>query len=452
MTDDADQTIEHRELPRPGERGWSSTGWPDSAGQRQPDRAAAPTPPDWADRSIADPAPPERFVLYPPEADAGVDGAVTDQDPTVPSSVPDKTKRIEWSTASTASTSSAPSSSSVPSSAAAEDAGTERSLRDRLDAVADRVAGAASVERLDDSFSLRRLFANSFRRRPQADVEAELMVGTAVTTPPLSTVTAEWPQPWLFARTLLATGVVFALFLAGWTVFGAITLLPGLIIVGSFAMPVTALLFFFEVNLPKNVSVVAVLRMVFLGGTASLLFSLLGFELFDFPWLGAMVAGLIEEPAKLLAVVLVARRVQHRFVLNGMLFGAAIGAGFAAFESAGYALVAALFALDNGDVIDNIVLRGLLSPFGHVVWTAITAGALWRVKGSQPLRIEHLRDPRFWRVMVLAVALHTAWSSPIPSLFYVKFAVLGAAAWLVCFSLLQEGIGQVREEQGRVGP
>ncbi len=313
------------------------------------------------------------------------------------------------------------------------------------------MTGAASVERLDESFSLRHLFANSFRRRPQADVEAELMVGTAATTPSLSAVKAEWPQPWLFARTLLATAVVFGLFFVGWMVFGAITLLPGLIIVGSFAMPVTVLLFFFEINVVRNVSVVAVLRMVFLGGTASLLFSLVGFELFDFPWLGAMVAGLIEEPAKLLAVVLVARQAQHRFMLNGMLFGAAIGAGFAAFESAGYALVAALFALDNGDVIDNIVLRGLLAPFGQVVWTAITAGALWRVKGSEPLKTEHLKDPRFWRVMILVVALHTIWNSPIPDLLYAKYAVLGALAWLVCFSLLQEGIGQVRDEQRRLG-
>lgn len=311
----------------------------------------------------------------------------------------------------------------------------------------ERVSGAARVDRLDESFSLKHLFANSFTRRSQAEVEAELMVGTAVTTPPLSAVKAEWPQPWLFARTLLATGAIFALFLVGWSVFGSITLLPGLIIVGSFAMPTAVLIFFFEVNLPRNVSIVAVLRMVFLGGAASLLFSLLGFELFDFPWLGAMVAGIVEEPAKLLAVVLVARQVQHRFILNGMLFGAAIGAGFAAFESAGYALVAALFALDNGDVVDNIILRGLLSPFGHVVWAAITAGALWRVKGSQPLRVEHLQDARFWRVMLLAMVLHATWNSPMPGFLYVKFVVLGAVAWLVCFSLLQEGIRQVGTEQ-----
>ena len=316
--------------------------------------------------------------------------------------------------------------------------------------MADRLTGAAKVDKLDASFSLRHMFANSFTRRPQEDVERELMVGTAMTTPPLSTVKAEWPQPWLFARTFLSTGAVFAVLFLGWRIFGSITLLPGLIIVGSFAMPAAVLIFFFEANVVRNVSIVAVLRMVFLGGAASLLFSLIGFELFDFPWLGAMIGGLVEEPAKLLAVVLVARQAQHRYILNGMLFGAAVGAGFAAFESAGYALVAALFALDNSDVIDSIVLRGVFSPFAHVVWTALTAGALWRVRDGKPLSAAHLKDPRFWRVMVLAMVLHMIWNSPVPNLLYFKFVLLGGVAWLVCFSLLQEGIAQVKARQAEL--
>ncbi len=321
-------------------------------------------------------------------------------------------------------------------------------MRNRVESMAERLTGAAQVEKLDDSFSLRHLFGNTFNRRTQQDVELELMVGTVRTTPPLASVRAEWPQPWLFARTLLATATIFAMFFAGYSVSDNPNLLPGLIIVGSFAMPVAVLIFFFENNIARNVSIIDVLRMVFLGGTASLLFSLIGFSLVDAPWLGAMVAGLVEEPAKLLAVVVVARQARHRFILNGMLFGAAIGAGFAAFESAGFSLVAALLSLDNELLVETILLRGVLSPFGHVVWTAIAAGALWRVKGGDRLRIAHLRDSRFWRVLVLAIVLHTIWNSPIPNLLYLKFLVLGAAAWFVCFSLIQEGISQIRVAQG----
>lgn len=452
-------------LPRPGEVGWSSTTWPDSAGHHRPPRVAPPTPPEWK-KSGGWPPPVSRQAPAPRSSDTPPPAAGPAATPPPPMRPPISKPgpRAEGPTPTTQWNQGWQEQSQPPGSAD-QDQTTEFNaaggranealqadedpvaLRDRLTALANRISGAAKVDNLDASFSLSHLFANTLSRRSQEDIERELMVGTAVTTPPLASVRAEWPQPWLFARTFLGAGAVFALLFVSWTVFQQITLLPGLIIVGSFAMPAAVLIFFFEVNLPRNVSIVAVLRMVFLGGTASLLFSLIGFELFDFPWLGAMVAGLVEEPAKLLAVVLVARQVQHRYILNGMLFGAAIGAGFAAFESAGYALVAALLALDNSDVIDNIVLRGVFSPFGHIVWTSITAGALWRVRDGEPLRLEHLKDQRFWRVLVLAIGLHTIWNSPIPNLLYLKFVLLGALAWLVCFSLLQEGIGQIRTLQ-----
>ncbi len=422
--DDRDRATDPR-LPRPGEAGWSSTGWPDSAGRLRPDRAAPPTPPAWPDdnRRPGEDDTTTRFELPLSDLDPTATGPPP-LPPPAPGTVP-------------------PTGGGGAEPRSADDS----SLRDRLGSIAERVTGAARVERLDDSFSLRHLFGNSLSRRSQTDIERELMVGTSSTTPPLASVRAEWPQPWLFARTLLATSAVFGLFLVGWTVFGAITLLPGLIIVGSFAMPTAVLIFFFEINVARNVSIVDVLRMVFLGGAASLVFSLIGFSLVDAPWLGATVAGIVEEPAKLLAVVLVARQPRHRFILNGALFGAAIGAGFAAFESAGYAMVAALFALDNTEVIDSIILRGVLSPLGHVAWTAMAAAALWRVRDGAPLRLEHVRDPRFWRIMVLAVVLHTAWNSPIPDVLYLKHLLLGGLAWLVCLALLQEGIGQIRRAQ-----
>src|SRR5262249_60599294 len=50
----------------------------------------------------------------------------------------------------------------------------------------------------------------------------------------------------------------------------------------------------------------------------------------------------IEDLAKLIALVLIVRGRRYKYILNGMLFGAAIGAGFACFETAGYAYRTAL--------------------------------------------------------------------------------------------------------------
>src|SRR5687767_14930768 len=62
----------------------------------------------------------------------------------------------------------------------------------------------------------------------------------------------------------------------------------------------------------------------------------------------------------------------------GMVLGATVGLGFAAFESAGYAFNA-LFTTNGLSllaVVETEVLRGILTPIGHGVWTAILGGAL----------------------------------------------------------------------------
>jgi hypothetical protein len=64
---------------------------------------------------------------------------------------------------------------------------------------------------------------------------------------------------------------------------------------------------------------------------------------------------------------------------DGMILGAAVGFGFAAFESAGYAMTALI--TENGvslsDMVTIEVLRGLLAPLGHGLWTGILGGVLF---------------------------------------------------------------------------
>ena len=54
-----------------------------------------------------------------------------------------------------------------------------------------------------------------------------------------------------------------------------------------------------------------------------------------------MLKGVLEETGKALALLVVVGSLRYRWQLNGLLFGAAVGAGFAGFESAGYAFGAA---------------------------------------------------------------------------------------------------------------
>ena len=219
--------------------------------------------------------------------------------------------------------------------------------------------------------------------------------------------------------------------------------------IGTIAVPISALIFFFEINARRNVSLYVIIRLVLLGGITSLIFSLLLFELplTEIKFLGASIAGLIEELGKLMALVVIARSSKYRYKINGLLLGAAIGTGFAIFESMGYAFRALLVTKDKDIMTDIIILRGVLSPFAHIAWTAICGAALWRVKGSRPFSLNMLLDGRFWHLFLVPVILHMIWNTDFTLPYHIKSIILGVVAWIIIFGLTQEGLKEIRKEK-----
>jgi RsiW-degrading membrane proteinase PrsW (M82 family) len=319
-------------------------------------------------------------------------------------------------------------------------------------AAAHRVAGMAGLPGIQ-RFSLGDLVSEVFKRRTPAEVEEHLLVGTLRTTPPVADIRTDWPRPWLFARVFLGALLLYMVFHLAWSLFANPNLIPGMIMVGCLVAPFSALLLLYEFNAPRNVSLLLLVRLVTMGGAVSLLISLVLFRMGPqlTTLLGASAAGLVEETGKLAAVVYATRKlspVRYRYTLNGLVFGAAVGTGFSIFESAGYAFTA-LWTTRNADsMFESIFLRGLLSPFGHVIWTALAAGALWRVKGALSYRGTLLSEWRFLRIFLVGVACHVVWNSPL-SLGHplLKYFVLGFIAWAVALSLVQDGLLQVQREQ-----
>jgi hypothetical protein len=70
---------------------------------------------------------------------------------------------------------------------------------------------------------------------------------------------------------------------------------------------------------------------------------------------------------------------------EGIILGAVVGLGFAALENAGYAFNA-LFTVEGlslRGLVETEVLRGVLTPVGHGVWTAILGGVLFRAAAAR---------------------------------------------------------------------
>lgn len=313
----------------------------------------------------------------------------------------------------------------------------------------DHVTDWAGVERLE-GFNLGEVFSEAFKKHSRDEVEEYFTVGTPSTTPSIENVDTGWPKPWMFLRTFIGAAALYFIFVAVWNQYYNEKLIPGLIMVGSFAVPVSALIFFIEMNARKNVSLYRVIQLLFLGGILSITISLLFFDITSnvrLDWLGLSIAGLVEEPGKLLALMIVVNITKYRYILNGLLFGAAVGTGFAAFESAGYALSEGLKYESSAVMLDSIMTRGMLSPFGHIVWTAMCGAALWKVKGAQIFRFDMLLDPRFYRVFIMAVIMHMIWNSSLVLPFYGKYIILGVIAWIIIFALIQSGLKQIMEEK-----
>ncbi len=289
--------------------------------------------------------------------------------------------------------------------------------------------------------------------------------------PDIFDIEAVCPRPRRFLVALAFALTLYGLFWLGWHFFAVDAMIPGVLFVGSFAVPVSATVLFCEFNIRRNVPLRDVVLVVLLGGVLSLILAvaLLYFDnsLFSIlsvpeDWHDCMRAP-IEEIAKVVVAVAVARKVSYRYVLNGLLFGAAVGAGFASFESAGYALVQCLNSIassvadgaaDAGAMLgravseaeDAIVARGLLSPFSHVAWSALACAGLWWARCCRS-RVMAFVNWRFLLLFGVASALHMAWNAPFEPPCYSKQIMLGVIAWVAILVVLRKGVGQIKEEQ-----
>jgi RsiW-degrading membrane proteinase PrsW (M82 family) len=176
----------------------------------------------------------------------------------------------------------------------------------------------------------------------------------------------------------------FGLFLIAVAVFsvtGNPNLFPTVALLGNFLVPVSYVAFFYERRHLSQVTLVSTARAFFYGGVLGVFAAALLEPIFiqQLTFSSAFVVGMIEEFAKILGVLVVARHHRHDSEIDGIILGGAAGMGFAALESSGYVFTA---FVDSGGSLSALVvvtlIRGLLSPVGHGTWTAILASVLFR--------------------------------------------------------------------------
>ena len=294
---------------------------------------------------------------------------------------------------------------------------------------------------------LRELVSEVFRRHTVEEREELFISGTRKTTPEPENMTADWPHPWLFARIFLMFLVVFAGLLVMILQFSNTNAIPGAMFIGALIVPFSLVIFFWETNIPRNISIFDVLSIFFIGGVMSLIFTLILYGYIyvgELNYTGAILVGIVEEVGKIVVAGHYVKKRNTSYILNGLLLGACVGAGFAVFETAGYAFSALLYG-GIPSMIDVLILRGALAIGGHTLWAAISTAGLVIAKGERPFDRKMYLDPKFLKFLLLVIALHAVWDMPITlgqSVHLVQW-VLCAVAVVIVLVLLSSGLRQV---------
>lgn len=242
--------------------------------------------------------------------------------------------------------------------------------------------------------------SGAFERTEVATSQAEIQ-------PPLAPVTKFKKNGWL--KILVTAFIFYILLLVALVLTENTNLFPTLVMIGNFMVPVAYVSFLYERRHLSRLTMPTVSLSFLYGGLVGLLAAsiLEPFFITQLNVWAILKIGFIEEFAKILGVVIIARHKRHDSEMDGLILGAAAGMGFAALESNGYAFTA--YLMSGGSLSATVgitLLRGLLSPLGHGTWTAILASVLFRESRDCCFRV----NLKVIEAYILVSLLHAAWN------------------------------------------
>lgn len=262
------------------------------------------------------------------------------------------------------------------------------------------------------------IFSESFARHSKQELERAMQVGTISRQVPESRMLSTWHRPWLWWP-LTKAGLIFILLLYAaffilWEFFdtGSVTLYQMCVIIPPLIIPLIMMIFFWELNVPQNISLLDMGAFYLVGGIISFSVTALGFLVLP-SWMPACYASLREEPAKLiatLAILLYIQNVQKKRIygLTGLAVGAAVGAAFSGLESMSYALD--MYG-SLGAVATNQLMRSLFAIAGHVAYCIPYSCAIALNTENGKLKATSVVCPQTLLAFAISIGLHWCWNS-----------------------------------------
>jgi RsiW-degrading membrane proteinase PrsW (M82 family) len=211
---------------------------------------------------------------------------------------------------------------------------------------------------------------------------------------------------WVFAALLMVTLTGTTLLVARITLNWSIV--PAAIFLGAMSGPLAFVVWVNDRTRVGRSVAPDVLFITFLvgGGVATIFVGIFESDFFYRPTApGWLWIGLVEEIAKVLVPVAICSFVpRYRTVEHALALALMSAAGFAVMESMAYAIGSLDQSVDAAR--DTLLERSLVTPFGHLPWTAIAV-----IVGAQvwQQRQRIVLSPKALWGLAFAVAMHTAW-------------------------------------------
>lgn len=250
--------------------------------------------------------------------------------------------------------------------------------------------------------------------------------------------------PWAYVRLFALVFVLFAVFLLIIRFTSNELFVPAVTFLGAVCFNLTFLLLLFELYPKRDLSFMAVVLAMLIGGAGSDVLAQILFNIFPpaNSWLHAVYAGFFEELSKAAAVALVIVVSRKNSPLAGFILGAAVGCGFSIVEDMGYIFVQAneMPFVNLTTVIELAVSRGLSAVCTHTLWTAAIGWAFCRFK-------RHFANLAVYAITLLSCGLHICWDLPLNNLA-LGFIYAGCAsvALVECILILHSGRKKAFEE------
>ena len=305
------------------------------------------------------------------------------------------------------------------------------------------------VKKKNSQITWKDILSESTKKHSRQELDYALSAGTSMNSATEENMLAKWHKPWVWFP-VMKVGLLFVIAL--YALFYVTVMLTGsaaglefmVLILPPIVFPCILLIFLWELNIPKNISIYELLAYFLLGGCISFAVTNVMFLVVEGG--PASYAAFREEPAKLAAVVVFLLYISKKkkiYGVTGLVLGAAVGAGFGGFESVVYAF--GMPSFEEG--IQNQLLRGRFALGGHVVFCAPYGAALALGMKNSKLSGSAFLSGDFLLTFAMSTAMHYVWNSDFGItdiyLYYAKNIAVIILLWLELLYIVKKCLYQV---------